>query len=514
MNSRMRIFIAAMAASALLAVSPLLAFAAEPAWWTQQKQDCGLPANLAYNSWDGRCQRGVQTPQLDPREIALQNAVPRYNALVHSLADRFNVLNERSWLDLPLGTEAEFFNAANQLHRLLVNTADANRFRVGKLREELADLKDVKDTYPGLIANIRADIETARAERGRLTNALNAEKQQLERAQKATKTLETRAQSYQQAAKLNKSTVLSWFAILLPPGMVETGSPKPYEGALDWAPSVQERQRAAQMQTRPQLIEPARVRASSFGVRLEINPRPLTGTAETAVAQLEADAVALAAASAANNWDLANEVSALRPVSAQLQQKRGDAYGERATLQGEVANIADQLKVTTAAHLQARDNLQAAKSAFLYRAAEAWIWQNAKSEAIGQVKTEAKRLVAAKWFGVSYRDLADEEMHSLFSAGKRNIFDLGEKALSAGDPLYQVLNRIKVLQTHGQGYMQEAVRLASVGSPRDIKAFVDGMFNELGDDTEKLVDANLDAMNIPEPFKSVSTKYFVKTVSE
>jgi hypothetical protein len=31
------------------------AMAAEPAWWTQQKRDCGLPSNLAYNSWDGIC---------------------------------------------------------------------------------------------------------------------------------------------------------------------------------------------------------------------------------------------------------------------------------------------------------------------------------------------------------------------------------------------------------------------------------------------------------------------------
>lgn len=31
--------------------------AAEPAWWTQQKRDCGLPSNLAYNNWDGSCNR-------------------------------------------------------------------------------------------------------------------------------------------------------------------------------------------------------------------------------------------------------------------------------------------------------------------------------------------------------------------------------------------------------------------------------------------------------------------------
>lgn len=34
---------------------PYLANAGEPAWWTQQKRDCGLPPGLAYNDWDGRC---------------------------------------------------------------------------------------------------------------------------------------------------------------------------------------------------------------------------------------------------------------------------------------------------------------------------------------------------------------------------------------------------------------------------------------------------------------------------
>jgi hypothetical protein len=28
-----------------------LAFAGEPAWWTQQKVTCGLPASTAYNDW-------------------------------------------------------------------------------------------------------------------------------------------------------------------------------------------------------------------------------------------------------------------------------------------------------------------------------------------------------------------------------------------------------------------------------------------------------------------------------
>lgn len=35
----------------LLTIHPLGSFAAEPAWWTQQKQKCGISAGTAYNTW-------------------------------------------------------------------------------------------------------------------------------------------------------------------------------------------------------------------------------------------------------------------------------------------------------------------------------------------------------------------------------------------------------------------------------------------------------------------------------
>ena len=101
-------------------------------------------------------------------------------------------------------------------------------------------------------------------------------------------------------------------------------------------------------------------------------------------------------------------------------------------------------------------------------------------------------------------------MCTLFSSGKQNIFELADKARSSGDGLYEVVNRIVTLQAHGEGYAQEAVRLASLGSPQEIKAFVDGMFQEFDDDTEQLVQANLGAMEIPQPWKSISAKYFMR----
>lgn len=64
---KMRIFFLAMLGIACLASAP--AMAGEPAWWTQQKRDCGLPSNLAYNNWDGKCNSSTgdstSTPSYD-----------------------------------------------------------------------------------------------------------------------------------------------------------------------------------------------------------------------------------------------------------------------------------------------------------------------------------------------------------------------------------------------------------------------------------------------------------------
>ena len=40
--------------------------AAEPSWWTEQKRSCGLPSGLAYNSWDGRCNKSGGRPASTP----------------------------------------------------------------------------------------------------------------------------------------------------------------------------------------------------------------------------------------------------------------------------------------------------------------------------------------------------------------------------------------------------------------------------------------------------------------
>ncbi len=505
-------------APALCIVVSAFAWSSAPVLATDWRQPGSQRCAVEGNCGEGK---GVEHEYTEPEahepsqaELAQQNAASRYRDLVHSLLDNSNLLN-RAWLDLPVGTEAEFLDTANQLHALLLNQADAIRFRVAKLQEKLEHWKQIADTYPERLATQRGEIETIRLERDRLAAALKDEEQQLELTKRTSDQLEARASHYEEDAKRNKDAVLDWFAVLLPPGMAKAASPQAYGAALDWVPSVPERQPDPPAIEASSPAQPAPLNISHVGVvNVDSSPAPLTGTAQNAVAQLEADAGEFRAAMAGNSWDLPNKVDALEPVAAALVQESNEVTAEKDGLTSEVQTSAYQLKQTSWALLLAQDNLKAAQETFLYRAAEAWIWENAKTEAVQQLKDETRRLVAAKWIGVPYRDLTDEEMHAFVSAGKGNIFGIGDKVLSSGDGLYEVVTRINTLQAHGQDYMQEAVRLASLGSPQQIMDFVGGMYRDLGDDSEELAKSNLGAMEIPEPWKSIAAKHFIKETSE
>lgn len=455
----------------------------------------------------------VDTPP-DPRQVALQNAVSRYQTLIHSLSDSSSIL-DGSWLNSPVGTETEFFETANQLHNLLFNQADAIRFRVATLQERLERLNGIADTYPRLIAANRAEIATLRLEHDGLAVALKNAQQQLELTTRTSGQLEARASHFQEDAKKNKDAILGWISVLLPPDMAKAASPQAYGTALDWVPSVPERQPDPPTVEASIPQQPAQLNVSRLGVvNIGTTPAPLTGTAENAVAQLEADASELRTALAGNSSDLANNVDTLEPVVVALQQESKDVETEKDGITSEVKASTAQLKQAGGALNAAQDGLKAAQETFLYRASEAWIWENAKTEAVQQLKDETRRLVAAKWIGVAYRDLTDEDSQTLVSAGKRNILGLGDKVLSSGDELYEVVTRINTLQTHGQDYMQQAVRIASLGSPQRMIEFVGGMSDGLDDDSEELAKSNLGAMNIPEPWKSIAAKHFIKETAE
>jgi hypothetical protein len=484
----------------------------EPAWWTKQKRDCGLSPSLAYNTWVAQgmpCggNRNQAPPTPDAGQVALENAVSRYNAVVSSLSDQYNILDKQGWRNLPHGTEAQFLDTANQLHKFLVNYVDKIETRVAGLKRDLAVFDEINRTYPGLIANLNTESERLRSERDRVANSLKETSQQLEITNRAARQLGERANLYQISAEKDRKSVLMWFDVLLPPNAAKNARPGPYQSAIEWAPSIMERQRPVEAAPLAVAITPAKPMLP----RRDIDPARLEGSPEEAAAQLETDAARVRSSSAGNTWDLANAADRARTIAERLQQDRISAIETQVGVESDVFMNKRVLKELTIWSLpKAQDELQAAQQSFLYRAADAWIWKNARSEAIRQLKVEMKRLAVSSTTGVRYRDVTNLKIQEFFDAGKRNIFGFTDKAITIGGGMKKVTDRIRTLQTHSQGFIFEAARLGSSGTPAEINEFQSEMSQGIDGDCEELVKANLSAIKIPDPWNSIVSKYFIK----
>jgi hypothetical protein len=502
--------------SALLLACATLVLCPHPARAENNERDMGCsptlanPCGSAPDIDDRPNRREYDPPAPDPGQIALQSAVAGYKTLVSQLPP--GVLDPSDWVRLPLGTEPEFLSTANRLHEVLVDKAQGNRSRVIRLTGELEAMNHKMATYPGLIEANRAEIARLEAERDGAAAALKEDLEHLDLVERASQRLEARASRYQQDANAAKQSIMGWFAVMLPPSVAKSVVPQPY-GPLDWVASVEERHRDSAKQP-PSIIPAAAVGSPFSGFEKPADPVQLTGTPESVLAQLKADAAELTSAMKENTWELSANVEALRPASEKLEQDLKETATAKDNVQREAQSLDDQRQAAAWKLLIANDNLKAAEETFVYRAAEAWIWENAKTEATQRVKDEVRRLVAAKWIGPAFHDVTDEEMRTFFSAGKHNIFGLADKVLSSGDGLYEVVQSIQTLQTRGEGYMQEAVRVASLGTPQQIAEFTDAMFTELGDDGKELVKANFGALDVPEPYKSLAAKYFIKQTAD
>ncbi|MBP6004559.1 MAG: hypothetical protein KA746_14085 [Pyrinomonadaceae bacterium] len=499
----------------------IVIFVAAPAEITVSQP---LPTSCSYTCPDGRkvfvncqspgadaCTSGNQNTRRpappDPRQIALQNAISRYRAVVVALSDKYNLLDKQGWLNLPHNTESQFLDAANQLHKLLVNDAARNRYRVEELRSSLALSETIIRTYPARTAGYIADITRRESEREKLVEELKAAEKQLELTERAARQLAERTAAYDSDSKRDRQAIIMLLSVLLPPKTARKAIPGPYESALEWGPSIPE---PYQEPWTPQPVTPIPVRPeipkSPPG---EINPPRLNAAPEDVAAQLEADSDEVRSARSSNTWDLANAEGKERATAGKIAQEMYKAAGIKSELDAEVTSGSQRLRILVKSSIpRAQDELTAAKQSFLYHAADAWIWKNARSEAVRQIKSEVKRLAVAPTMGAKYTDISEIKVREFYDAGKRNIFGLTEKSMSSVGGIYKVVDRIHTLQTQGQRFMLEAARLGALGSPREINLFVSEMDRGVDSDCQALVKANLSAMKIPEPWNSIVSKYF------
>ncbi|CAG1065058.1 hypothetical protein BAC1_00635 [uncultured bacterium] len=106
-NIKRRMVFLAMLGTACLASAPSIA--SEPAWWTQQKRDCGLPSSLAYNNWDGKCNSSngdsISTPSYDYEAVRRAKEVEAELQRQKEAADRIE--RERQ-VEIKRQKDAEF----------------------------------------------------------------------------------------------------------------------------------------------------------------------------------------------------------------------------------------------------------------------------------------------------------------------------------------------------------------------------------------------------------------------
>ena len=108
-----RIISVVMLSIVCLASAP--AMAAEPAWWTQQKRDCNLPSNLAYNNWKGECYSShgstASTPGYD-YEAARRAQEAEAERLRQAEADR--IKREKLADEMREKEKADFFSSSRR----------------------------------------------------------------------------------------------------------------------------------------------------------------------------------------------------------------------------------------------------------------------------------------------------------------------------------------------------------------------------------------------------------------
>jgi hypothetical protein len=259
-----------------LSISPVQA--EEPAWWTQQKRDCGLPPSTTYNTWIAQgmpCGRGPDSgPDL------FQLSVARYEATLVRLRAyprihvNFNAPSPRTPEELSRQADARFVESAFWLDRLAFDS-----------KELVKDMK-AQDTYlQGLYAQERDLKERV----GALPAALREANKNLVRAlamaearERAVASVEAVADRMHTRAERAATESVQWLTVASPPGSL-----------LVSAQTVADRQRAAR-EPLSVPIEPIDLNAGRSAVPVALHPKLLPGprtappgTADDKIAAIE-----------------------------------------------------------------------------------------------------------------------------------------------------------------------------------------------------------------------------------
>jgi hypothetical protein len=146
-------------------------WAAEPAWWTEQKRVCGLPPGLAYNNWNGECRGGTSNPPppaIDYEALRLNDLTSRFNVLLNILR-AYDVPNIGDLYTA--AAPATIVELGRRVDRLYVETAFHKSRQYWKYEENAKDLISLPAALSALrTENVKLEENLITAP-GRLKNA-------------------------------------------------------------------------------------------------------------------------------------------------------------------------------------------------------------------------------------------------------------------------------------------------------------------------------------------------------
>ena len=452
-------------------------------------------------------------PGPSPEQLALQNALPRFINVIKSVSENLPFLNADSWLsDLPQ-TPQQFVTDTDNVHRILIE-------RAASLNAESTDYQQIIDDLGRWTAGERARLKELTSKTPSVEQQLkDAEaygpwyQRQIDNLQRATVGLKQLSDTYRGRIEKDQKIVEATFSVLLPssasPDWSEiyiaepdpvTPTEVPFDPPFDVGKLRQETPLPA-----PAIPEP------SYR-KVDVNVPSLSDDFDARVTQLEADA-GMAREAFEHRNDLMH----------QKQYREADFEDTQNALEGAIEHynalvegifgqrtIAEKLR---SQELAASDAMRSETARFMVYAAQSWIWENAKMSVLENIKYELKE---QDYYG-SHTDAAqspildvnESDILKYYEERKFNILNLPDRVDSAVG-FRDLRNQIMTLLTHAEDYATVVSHLDAYGTESDSRAFSEEMEKGLGKDSEKLVKADLGSVNVPEPFATIMTKYFLK----
>ena len=471
--------------------------AAEPGWWTRQKQDCGLPSNLAYETWRAQgmpCGGSGSFAAPDP----MQQRQQRYVALV-GRAQR---------LVSGLSTDASSVTMLNQrlieLDQALEPVYAAAWRRWGQAGAELAAFaaagKSLEDQSDGYYRDM-IDNQLPKAARDQAEAAALIQRRDAELA--ALAKISAADDYYQPFARAQLADMGRWFNVVLqrsPP--VDALRPQFLPSELRGQPQIRPDTPSGFWYGKLRPAVPSAPTPRFDGPP----PAPMEWPGDID-GRLTAVEMRVNATNAAVDGAAATEaqVRSARDRFKQYQDILTETYAKL-----DKADAADWVAQGQARSAQRTlDEARAAvnqESAYLFAdAAKEFALEHFRKKVI---ELELKRMVSAAYRGRPPHELTGDFVEESWSSGKLHLFKLVEAGETAGDAKKLVEQTLGFVEGR-QAAMIEAGRLLASADPAEAQAYANALSERLGSAAKEEAALALKTADIPQPYKIFWLRYFV-----